>query len=101
MATDNIMADLISKNALMEWLCLSTPSEIKGIDDVIKKVKSAPTVDAVEVVRCRECKYAKYDKDCPHRLRNHPDNYCRCNILDYTKSDDNFCSYGERKEGAE
>ena len=52
----------------------------------------APTIDAVPVVRCRECKHYKdlgtYYRlmDCTHRdgLTN-PD-------------EDDFCSYGQRKE---
>lgn len=46
-----------------------------------------PTVDAVEVVRCRECKYHN-KPPCPMRLS-----------FNWTEDDD-FCSYGERKEGA-
>ena len=54
----------------------------------------APTVDAVPVVRCRECGHGM---PCV-------DGYVRCShpsgksIL--MKSSD-FCSYGERKEGAD
>ena len=59
-------------------------------------LREAPTVDAVEVVRCRECKhYEMADFDgisC-----------CGCTLhsamLDITP--DSFCSYGERKEGAD
>ena len=59
-------------------------------------VNDAPTVDAVEVVRCRECKHyetADFDGDI----------LCGCTLhsamLDITP--DSFCSYGERKEGAD
>ena len=44
--------------------------------------------DAVEVVRCRECKYHN-KPPCPMRLS-----------FNWTEDND-FCSYGERKEGAE
>nr|DAI09960.1 MAG TPA: hypothetical protein [Caudoviricetes sp.] len=55
-------------------------------------IDEAPTIDAVPVVRCRECKHYKdlgtYYRlmDCTHRdgLTN-PD-------------EDDFCSYGQRKE---
>ena len=48
----------------------------------------APTADAVPVVRCRECKYRSKD-GCP--------------IIDANiwMDDDDFCSHGERKEGAD
>ena len=42
--------------------------------------------DAVEVVRCRECKYHK-KPPCPMRLS-----------FNWTEDND-FCSYGERKDG--
>ena len=51
-------------------------------------VDEAPTVDAVEVVRCRGCKYHN-NPTCPMRLS-----------FNWTKDDD-FCSYGERKDGAD
>ncbi len=44
--------------------------------------------DAVEVVRCRECKYHN-KPPCPMRLS-----------FNWTEDND-FCSYGERKEGAD
>lgn len=55
-----------------------------------KLIADTPTVDAVPVVRCQECKYYK------------PDEFeCGCDFaggLPYVKADD-FCSYGERKDG--
>ena len=52
-----------------------------------------PTVDAVEVVRC---------KDCKHYLL--PQGFCKHDRHDYqtmsvVQEDDDFCSYGERREG--
>ena len=47
---------------------------------------NAPTVDAVPVVRCRECKYHN-KPPCPMRMS-----------FNWTEDND-FCSYGERKEG--
>ena len=49
-------------------------------------LREAPTVDAVEVVRCKVCKYHN-KPPCPMRLS-----------FNWTEDDD-FCSYGERKEG--
>lgn len=47
-------------------------------------LSEAPTINAVPVVRCRECrKFKTYD--------------CRMVASGY----DDFCSYGERKEGAD
>ena len=70
-----------------------------------KQIADAPTVDAVEVVRCRECKH--------HRDKNEQEQqYLVEDILICTSPDatddcwnavwpDHFCSYGERKEGAD
>ena len=59
-------------------------------------LSEAPTVDAVPVVRCRDCKhYATADFD--------GNILCGCTLhsamVDITP--DSFCSYGERKEGAD
>ena len=56
-------------------------------------IDSQPTVDAVPVVRCRECKWWKEDDDIGHC--DNPDG-----LDNYAKPED-FCSYGERKEGAD
>ena len=59
---------------------------------------SAPTVDAVEVVRCKDCKWykeGKYlapNKFC-YRLKDRSGEH-----IGYNFSDDDFCSYGERKD---
>ena len=49
-------------------------------------IANAPTVDAVEVVRCWECKYRDGMPGQP-------------NIVCWQMHDDDFCSYGERKDG--
>lgn len=55
-------------------------------------LREAPTVDAVEVVRCRDCKYWGSGKYC--------ESYCNRygNMMTDINPDD-FCSYGERKDG--
>ena len=54
-----------------------------------------PTVDAVEVVRCRDCKHRGTDY-CIFHIKGEPADE---ELL--RKLDNDFCSYGERKEGAE
>ena len=51
-------------------------------------------LDAVPVVRCRECKY---------RFKNNGHDKSGCPIIDTNiwMDDDDFCSHGERKEGAD
>lgn len=54
-----------------------------------------PTVDAVEVVRCRDCRHRGTD-DCIFHIKGEPADE---ELL--RKLDNDFCSYGERKEGAD
>ena len=57
-------------------------------------ISNAPTINAVPVVRCRECKYRKYDDIF---------GMIWCNLDSCTKrvKPYDFCSHGERKEGAD
>ncbi len=65
------------------------------IGDVIRSIKDAPTVDAVEVVRCKDCKHRGTDY-CIFHINGEPADE---ELL--RKLDNDFCSYGERKEGAD
>lgn len=60
--------------------------------DVLSFINEAPSVDTVPVVRCRECR---------NRYTTHCSMYYECDKCggqwDWT-SDDDFCSYGEKKE---
>lgn len=62
-------------------------------EEFVRFLKKQPTVDAVPVVRCRECKWWQEDDDIGHC--DNPDG-----LDNYAKPED-FCSYGERKEGAD
>ena len=60
-----------------------------------------PTIDAVSVVRCRECKYSRIN----HLMKK---DILSCENIDvcgeeylFERNPNDFCSYGERKEGAE
>ena len=66
-----------------------------AIDVAIADLADAPTIDAVEVVRCRECKFGDWDSE--------PDDAMVCMRTKdgFWRSGNDFCSYGERKEGAE
>ena len=75
-----------SKDILPDAYCAGW----NGLIDLIEK---APTIDAVPVVRCRECKWWQEDDDVGYC--DNPDG-----LDNYAKPDD-FCSYGERKRGAD
>ena len=57
-----------------------------------RMIDDAPTIDAVPVVRCKDCKWAEYGKDYEPYC-NHWKSGLYANI-----KDDDFCSYGERKD---
>ena len=89
------MADLIDRAALFANSYILEADYDDGIEPrrayaiSIESVRNAPTVDAVEVVRCKDCK--RYQLDSIFHV-----GFCdgkRC-------KDDDFCSYGERKEDA-
>ena len=67
----------------------------KTRQDIEEWLNSAPTIDAVPVVRCRECKHRGTD-DCIFHIKGEPADE---ELL--LKLDNDFCSYGERKESAE
>ena len=57
-----------------------------------KEIDNAPTVDAVPVVRCKDCKWL-YDEMDDYCCRSHRGLVRIC--------ENSFCSYGERKDGAD
>ena len=67
----------------------------RGVETCIAVLEDMQTVDAVPVVRCRECKYRGTD-DCIFHIKGEPADE---ELL--LKLDNDFCSYGERKEGAD
>ena len=87
------MNDLISRKALIaeyDRVHIGPPGGAR------KLMENAPAVDAVEVVRCKDCKQwncvtkpAFYDK-------RH--GYCLNGDEPEGRWEDDFCSYGERKE---
>ena len=64
-------------------------------EEFVRFLKKQPTVDAVHVVRCRDCKHRGTD-DCIFHIKGEPADE---ELL--LKLDNDFCSYGERKEGAD
>ena len=58
------------------------------------QIANAPTVDAVEVVRCRECKFGSWDSETDDAM------VCVRTNDGFWRSGNDFCSLGERKEGA-
>ena len=73
-----------------EWNLVFAACEIK--QDFANMISNVPTVDAVPVVRCKDCKHYEIHK--PKVLEN-----CERNGYIIPMKPDDFCSYGERKDG--
>ena len=68
-------------------------------------IEMQPTVDAVEVVRCQKCKHFRHYGKTSLFIngKNIKAGWCQRRISydeEYRMTADDFCSYGERKEGA-
>lgn len=101
------MAEYIDKNAtvgILEAMSRSADCECikKRLEKAAKRVSAIPAADVVPVVRCKDCKH----------YRNYPNGLCYIHTEPKTNArghsgnavcvePDDFCSYGERKEGAE
>ena len=87
---------LIDANALKAELKKSAEwheARRLGLYSAMTHIDEQPTVDAVEVVRCRECVGRPFWEEDHNGVP-----VCLLSGL-YVRSEDDFCSYGERKEG--
>ena len=104
------MARLIDADRALEIVRdqrIAHPNAYHLTNYAILILREAPTVDAVPVVRCRDCKYWG-DED--GKLQDSDGALCaRCTVHNYLidgrhtgwcPTENDFCSYGERKEGA-
>ena len=62
-------------------------------EEFVRFLKKQSIIDAVPVVRCRECKHCDPENyHCDHPMGT---------TAPLRRDPDDFCSYGEREEGAE
>ena len=59
-----------------------------------------PTIDAVPVVRCRECVHWKPTGSKAGNSFSDMEYIGGCEFTKYCRRESDFCSYGEREEGA-
>ena len=104
---------LIDANALdkrfdkrIKWLRLDTHDQYSlglyhGAVTDKDLISEMPIVDAVEVVRCKDCKH--YKEFRTKRNKQIMRLCCRMgkNDMEYSVKPDDFCSYGELKEGVD
>ena len=72
-------------------------TQVSEVREYIKRQKAFldkfSTIDAVSVVRCRECKHCDPENyHCDHPMGT---------AAPLRRKPDDFCSYGERKEGTD
>jgi hypothetical protein len=67
-------------------------------DTILDLVDSIPTVDAVVVTRCKDCVHWNDDPDT-YGADDGPKGKCMKSFE--TMCADDFCSYGERKDGGD
>ena len=77
-------------------------------EEAVMSVRRIPAADVVEVVRCRECKY--WGDEAGELQRSDGVLFARCKVHNYLldgrhtgwcPTENDFCSYGERKGGAD
>ena len=84
------MAEYIERGAALRE---AKYAAVRGLDPVAF-VEDVPVADVAPVVRCKDCKYWQDNND------GYPHEECRWGHGETPDAND-FCSYGERKEGAE
>ena len=81
------------------------PSEYAELENALNRI---PAADVMEVVRCRECKY--WGDESGKLPRSDGVLFARCKVHNYLldgrhtgwcPTENDFCSYGERKESAD
>ena len=83
------MADLVDRKELRDALYEADAVTMQGV----KIINQFPAVNAVEVVRCKDCKHCDPENyHCDHPMGT---------AAPFRRRPDDFCSYGERKEGAD
>lgn len=69
-----------------------TRSAYDAIWKSARALRKIPAADVVPVVRCKECKYLV-------NATVNDNGFLICDISDMEITPDDFCSYGERKDG--
>ena len=84
------MARLIDADPILKrW-----NTESLGRKEMYDMVRNAPIVDAVPVIRCKDCKFSEvFQNDSSGVMAR----YCKAFTLKRMVADDDYCSYGERR----
>ena len=75
--------------------------EMEDIESGFAAMYEIPAADVVEVVRCRECVHWKPIGSKAGNSFSDMEYIGGCELTKYCRRESDFCSYGERKEGAD
>ena len=89
--TVTAMAEYIARESAIEAI-MSDPPDAHYQSWYAEKINEIPAADVEPVVRCKDCKYWHDNND------GYPHEECRWGHGETPYAND-FCSYGERKEG--
>lgn len=99
------MDDYISRRATLDALGVTKNATKYGGDhsgydtrmlyEIHDALTGIPAADVVPVVRCRDCRKRRKDGYCTKFIQN----ISGIASAWYMPQDDDFCSYGERREG--
>ena len=101
---------LIDADRLSEAIYDNVPAPYEDAswakENCLAEIEAAQTIDAVPVVRCMECKHFRHYGKTSLFIngKNIKAGWCQRRISydeEYRMTADDFCSYGERKGGAE
>ena len=84
-----------AKSELLSWAVSLNHPEYLIKDDALHIIDSIPAADVVEAVRCKDCKFRS------SWMMNRNLSYICPKSGMFPNCENDFCSYGERKEGAD
>ena len=94
MTEEYIEREATKHELLSGAVCVNHPEYLMK-DDALHVIDSIPAADVVEVVRCMECKFRS------SWMMNRNLRYICPESGMFPNGENDFCSYGERKEGAD
>ena len=105
MAKEYIEREAVKRELLSWAACMNHPKHLMR-DDALHVIDSIPAADVAEVLRCRNCKY--WGDEAGKLQRSDGVLFARCKVHNYLidgrhtgwcPTENDFCSYGERKGG--
>lgn len=95
----DVICEKLAERA-MEYLNVDECT-VETIKEDMKIVNRIPTMGAEPVVRCKECKHWKPSGSKAGNSFSDMEYIGGCEFTNYFRRESDFCSYGERKEGAD